>query len=122
MSARWAAGRQEVAAGLWASLEVSWAIEGSSGVAGCSGVQGHAGGDGAVTASLEANCVSVRWAVGRWEVVAGLWASLEVGWAMGGSSSVGGCSRVQGQAGGDGAVAASLEANRVSARQAAGRQ
>ena len=111
-----------MAAGSWASLEASWAIEGSSGVAGCSGVRGHAGGDGAVTASLEANRVSARRAAGRREVAAGSWASLEASWAMGGSSGVGGCSRVRGQAGGDGAVAASLEVNRVSTGRAAGRQ
>ena len=58
MNTRQAAGRQEVAAGSWASLEASWAIEGSSGVAGCSGVRV------------------------RWEVAAGLWALLEVSWAM----------------------------------------
>ena len=81
MNTRRAAGRWEVAAGLWASLEASWAIEGSSGVAGCSGVRGHAGGDGTVTASLEANHVSARWAAGRQEVAAGSWASLEASWA-----------------------------------------
>ena len=121
MNTRQAAGRQEVAAGSWASLEASWDIEGSSGVAGCSRVRGHAGGDGAVTASLEANCMSMRQAAGRQEVVAGSWALLEASWAMGGSSGVGGCSGVWGQAGGDSAVAASLEVNHVSARWAVGR-
>ena len=77
MNTRQAAGRQEVAAGSWASLEASWDIEGSSGVAGCSRVRGHAGGDGAVTASLEANRMNTRQ-----EVVAGSWALLEVSWAM----------------------------------------
>ena len=38
-------GRQEAAAGLWALLEASWAMRGSSGVAGCSRVWGQAGGE-----------------------------------------------------------------------------
>ena len=45
--ARWMAGRQEAAAGLWALLEASWATRG---VAGCGGVWGQAGGDGTVMA------------------------------------------------------------------------
>ena len=57
-------GRQEAAAGVWALLEASWATRGSSGIAGCGGVWGQAGGDSAVTASLEANCVSTRQAGG----------------------------------------------------------
>ena len=72
-------------------------------VRGCGRVWGQARGDGAVTASLEVNRVSVRWTAGRQEAAAGLWASLEASWATRG---VAGCGRVWGQAGGDGAVTA----------------
>ena len=60
-------------------------------------------GVGAVTASLEANHMSMRWTAGRQEAAAGLRASLEASWATRG---VAGCGRVWGQAGGDGAVMA----------------
>ena len=88
---------------------------------GCGRVWGQARGDGTVTASLEANCMSVRWTAGRQEAAAGLQAWLDVSWATKGSSGVAGCSRVWGQAGSDGTVTASLEVNRKSTRWAAGR-
>jgi hypothetical protein len=47
-----------------------------------------AAGDSAVTASLEASHVSVRWAPGRQEATAGSWASLEASWAARGCSGV----------------------------------
>ena len=69
---------------------------------GCGRVWGQAGGDGTVTASLEANHVSVRWMAGTGqEAAAGLWALLEASWTTRG---VAGCGGVWGQAGGDGAV------------------
>ena len=58
---------------------------------GCGRVWGQAGGVGAVTASLEANHMSMRWMAGRQEAAAGLWALLEASWATRG---VAGCGRV----------------------------
>jgi hypothetical protein len=80
VSVRWAAGRQEVVAGSWASLEASWAVRGSGGVAGllkAGWVRGAAsigggsceqeGGCSGVVGSLEAGWVGERshW-LGRW--------------------------------------------------------
>ena len=70
---------------------------------GCGRVWGQAGGVGAVTASLEANHMSMRWTAGRQEAAAGLRALLEASWATRG---VAGCGGVWGQAGGDGVVMA----------------